>query len=916
MTTTVRHKNVPITLANGGPSSAPTGQATMLITTKLHIPPMKSRMIMRRHLTDRLREGSSSRLVVICGLPGSGKTSLACQWIAEDHLPVAWYSLDKTDNDADLFFRYLLTSLGTIDDTIASQVAPLLQELRQFSGPEIIPLIIRLFVDLPRDIYLVLDDYHLIHTKEIHDALSYFLEYMPPRMHMVILSRHAIPLSLSRFRVRSQLTEIVASDLKFTEEETERFFTDIMPVTLTTDEVHELARYTEGWVGGLQLFGLSLKGKGLNDLGDILSRACQETTDYLIDEVIKVQPRKVKTFIQTTALLDRFNVDLCREVTGFTDTPDILEHLYRNNLFLIPLNTENTWHRYHHLLSEAVRKGVKNINPALYRDIQRKAALWFARHGYLEDAFRHAFASEDQQFAADLLEDYIPLLQERYDVASGLRWLAKVPHEVFMQRALLRLHECSLKIESLQLLDIEATLSDIKGRETDAFERYEGSKRELCRDLLAYLEYVLPYFQEPADTDTNHLSDDLKRIIPDSKPFSGFIEDIIVGRHLIQADLPQAYEALKKASTKIFLSDNVWARIIWSKSMAYVERWQGSLDRSETILKETLGFLAWKGLGDTPLKYILYPAMAWLAFFRNDMLKALEYGTVGLRYAEQARSVYNIIELNHLLAHIHLAEGAHEETDRCMKGMLWVAKATGSPNLVALTNAFFARLSLAQGDLAWAEHWANQRQLSVDEPFSYRFVHECMAQADLLYRQGRYDRLANMLETLRSHCVSRNMLEQVLDIDIFYGAALHALYGDDRFKKVMERALVFAETEGYIRSFIYYAPMVASTLVDTAGFIRAGKGSSLLSMIVKTCVTPKNKKGTEKGRIRELTQREVEILRLLAGGYKYKEVAEKAFISLDTVRTHTKHIFEKLDVKTKDQAVREAERLNILSDGV
>ncbi len=607
-----------------------------LITTKLHIPPMKSRMIMRRHLTDRLREGSSSRLVVICGLPGSGKTSLACQWIAEDHLPVAWYSLDKTDNDADLFFRYLLTSLGTIDDTIASQVAPLLQELRQFSGPEIIPLIIRLFVDLPRDIYLVLDDYHLIHTKEIHDALSYFLEYMPPRMHMVILSRHAIPLSLSRFRVRSQLTEIVASDLKFTEEETERFFTDIMPVTLTTDEVHELARYTEGWVGGLQLFGLSLKGKGLNDLGDILSRACQETTDYLIDEVIKVQPRKVKTFIQTTALLDRFNVDLCREVTGFTDTPDILEHLYRNNLFLIPLNTENTWHRYHHLLSEAVRKGVKNINPALYRDIQRKAALWFARHGYLEDAFRHAFASEDYEFVADIMEDNVILFQEQYEVRACRRWLGNLPGDIYTKRPLLRLYECGIKMGSLRLDDAAATLRDIEERKEILFGRYKGLKRRLCDDLLTHFKSLLLFCRDPAGADLSELSDAAQNISSENALLSGLVRMQIGITHFLRGDLSLASGALREASLTILPSESLWAQLTWCRHASSVERIRGRLHRAMAVLKDASALLEQRRYQETHLRSLLYLPMAWLAYYRNDVEEALGYAELGTEYAEGA----------------------------------------------------------------------------------------------------------------------------------------------------------------------------------------------------------------------------------------------------------------------------------------
>ncbi len=885
----------------------------MLITTKLHIPPMKSRMIMRRHLTDRLREGSSSRLVVICGLPGSGKTSLACQWIAEDHLPVAWYSLDKTDNDADLFFRYLLTSLGTIDDTIASQVAPLLQELRQFSGPEIIPLIIRLFVDLPRDIYLVLDDYHLIHTKEIHDALSYFLEYMPPRMHMVILSRHAIPLSLSRFRVRSQLTEIVASDLKFTEEETERFFTDIMPVTLTTDEVHELARYTEGWVGGLQLFGLSLKGKGLNDLGDILSRACQETTDYLIDEVIKVQPRKVKTFIQTTALLDRFNVDLCREVTGFTDTPDILEHLYRNNLFLIPLNTENTWHRYHHLLSEAVRKGVKNINPALYRDIQRKAALWFARHGYLEDAFRHAFASEDQQFAADLLEDYILPLLENYEHASSLRWLAKVPSEILTNRTLLKLHECGLKLDSLQLTTIETTVQEIDDHQSEAFERYQGDKRTLCLDLLAYLKYILPYFREPVETDQTRLNETLKMISHENRFFSGYIKVAVSLSHFLRGNPPLASETLKEASGIIFSSKSIWARMFWYKNMADVERVQGHLYRSEAILGEAFRSFDEKGLFHTPLKLLLYLPMAWIWYLRNDLEKALVYAERGLEYAHHSQFTRDYMEGNYLLGLLWSALNRPDEVERCIDRMRAVAKIVDAPNTGVAPESWIARLSMTQNDLTGAEAWAQQRHISSNEPFSYRFVHECLGYADLLCRQHRHEEMIDILEPLRKRSAERNMMEAVLETDLFLAGAYYASGEQMRARKIMDQALASTEAEGIIRPFINHCPSISPILADIRHARLRGRISSHLAIIldVSATVTRMAAEKEQEGMENRLSPRETEILQLLAAGYRYREIADKAFVSLNTVRSHIRNIFKKLNVRTTDQAIRRANDLGL-----
>ena len=245
-----------------------------LISTKLHIPLLKSRMLPREHLVDRLSAGKDSRLIVILGVAASGKTSLTCQWINKDKLPAAWYSLDKTDNEFDIFFRYFLTALSKVESELASALLPRLQSRRKLSTKEIIPLIIERFTDLSGDIYLILDDYHLITSGEIHDALSYFLNHMPSKMHMVVISRHNIPFSLAHFKVRNQITEISPQDMRFNDKETGKYFAEIIPLKLSTDEVRELARYTEGWVGALQLFGLSLKGKEtLHGLSNILNRA-------------------------------------------------------------------------------------------------------------------------------------------------------------------------------------------------------------------------------------------------------------------------------------------------------------------------------------------------------------------------------------------------------------------------------------------------------------------------------------------------------------------------------------------------------------------------------------------------------------------------------------------------------------------
>ncbi len=882
----------------------------MLITTKLRMPPVKSTMLPRKHLIDRLSAGKDRRLIVISGIAASGKTSLVSQWINDNNLSAAWYSIDKTDNESDLFFRYLVAALARSDNNLAISIRSWLNEPRQFTAGETIPFLIEVFSDHPGDIYLVLDDYHLIHSKAIHDALSYLLDYIPPKLHVVMLSRYAVPILLGHFRVRNQIVEITASDMQFTEEETTRFFTEIMPLQISTDDIKDLARYTEGWAGGLQLFALSLKDKRtLHDLDNILNRACQETTDFLIDEVVQAQPEKIQTFLRATALLDRFNANLCREVTGFNDAAEILDYLYRKSFFLIPLDAEHMWFRYHHLLSEAIRKMVKNSFPAIYGDIQRKAAFWFAIRGYAEDAFRHAFSSEDLEFAADLLEDYLLFVPDHSGYGAGMRWIAKVPHHILNKRVLLRLHDCGQKVESFKLAEVEETLRDIEAHLPKAMRCYKGEKRTLCQDLFTFFTYMIRYYyKDPKGADVDRLGEAYHMISRQNKQFAGYIKIFIALSCLVQGNPRDAAEALKDASAAIFSTESIWARILWYRLSAVVEGFQGNLNRSEAICQEALDMLEYRGMSYTPLRFPLYLPKAWNSYYRNDLAAAKEYASSAIAYCERTRLARDVMEGGLLLSLVCLTGGDMDGMESSMKKVRQAVKEL-DVDLGLSVDVWSARLSMLRGNLREACRWADQRKVSIKEPFSMCLARECTIQAEIWFRQGLYHETARMLEGLRTLCSDRNLMIVVLDIDLLYSATLYALNDHEGAKTTMEQALRFAETEGYVRPFVNYSLYISPLLLEMAKDCGRGRESSFLFTLMECCGitvghTGASKRGLRPVAIGGLTNREVEILTLMAMGCRNKEIANKTFVSPNTIKTHIQHIFEKLHVTTRAQAIR------------
>ncbi|MGA2107716.1 MAG: LuxR C-terminal-related transcriptional regulator, partial [Syntrophorhabdales bacterium] len=892
-----------------------------LITTKLNAPSLKSKMVERTHLLDRLSEAREFPLIVISGVAGSGKTSLACQWASRDELSLAWYSVDKSDNDFNLFSQYLLASLSLADDDLSTLLEADLRAAGSFTKKQLVARLIQNVSCLANDLYLVLDDYHCITSRVVHDIVAGLLNHTPPNLHLVILTRHDIPFSLSPFRVRNQIMEISALDMRFTEAEAERFFADVIPVRLTTQKAHEIARHMDGWIGGLQLLGLSLKGRNAQeDLGELLSKGNRKIWDYLMEEVITVQPHKVRSFLEATAPLDRFSADLVREVTGIRDAGEVLDAIYRNNLFLVPLDAGSQWYRYHHLLSEAVRERMRASSPEKLSNLYRKAARWFAGQGYLEDAFHNAFASEDFEFAADLMEDYMLQINDRHEYASGSRWLAKLPDHILRNRMLLRLHDCGQKIECFRLADIEATLRDIEKDPEHAFNRYHGEKRIYCEDVYTYFRHVFYYYyRDPAHPVPEQLEKAFGMISSQNGLFAGYLKTVIAWSHIALGSPVEAEAALEEALPFIISSGKLWARVLWFRLSATVQRMRGRLRASEAVLQEGFEFLEQRKLDETPLRYFLYVPLAWVFYHRNDMENASKYAAAATGHGEHVGFVRDIAEGNLLLALTHLAEGKLRESEDCLRRIRLVTERQGIPKAGFDPEPWLVHLSMAEGDLRYAAEWSERRNPSTEEGFSSELVRNCMVQVELLIRERHFREAESVLQRLRPLCVERGMTEAVLDIDIARSAAFYADKHHERAKQVMEGALSFAEAEGYVRPFLKYAATIFPLLSDMKAADLSLRQFLQLKTVMAACtIDEKGLVGAttrfQKDRSKALTEREVELLKLMAAGHRYQEIARRMFISPETVKTHVKHVFGKLEVTTKTQAIRRAQDLRLLGE--
>ena len=779
----------------------------MLVTTKLRMPPLRAMMVEQPRLLQKLSTGRASRLALIAGQAGSGKTSLVSQWINKTGVNAVWYSLDRSDNEDDLFFRYLFTGFAQEQVAFDDALRPFLQGRRRLTVEETFPLFIEQLVRFGKDIYIVLDDYHLVTATEVHDAVLYLLHYMPTHAHLVLITRVEPPFSLAAMRLRDQLVEISGSDLSFTEEEGATFLARTMSLKLTEDQVREYMTYSEGWVGGLQLIGLGLRETGVSWEHKAIPRAAYSATaDYLISEIIGQQQEPIVSFLHTTVFLNRFNGEACRVITGLDESREVLDYLLRINLFLVPLDADRTWYRYHHLFSESVRRRLEREQPSAVATIHRKAAVWFAEHDYLEDAFQHAFAANDYEFAATMLEDHLCKFFDRYSPASVPRWLAKLPRNVFMRHPQLRLDECSFKVLSEQLGDVARALDEIGQEEVTG---YQGFKEIRFHNNYTYLKYALPSYGNPTTVDTERLKTGMIELTRDDGVFGLTLDSTLAICYMRRGDVRSADEVLEQSRSEVFSSKSAFRRMLWLRTTAELERWRGRLDRSGAAVKEASTLVDKEKLGDTPLKYFVCLPSAWIDYARNDLDKALEQASTGLRYAEQAMYSAESLDACFLLSLIHIAKKEPQNVKPYLEKMRFIASRSAA-HTARLAEAHLAYISVLIGDTTVAEAWAARRKLTMDGRFSTTFAYECFVLATLFFLRQKHTRSLVILKSVRKKCKDRGLLHLVLQIDILLSAALHAL-GDQGQGKSRHGAMPSACRTGGVHTSFCRSQIADST---------------------------------------------------------------------------------------------------------
>ena len=913
---------------------------TPIVATKLYLPRLRSNVVSRPRLIERLNEGLHGKLTLISAPAGFGKTTLVSQWVTSSERAVAWLSLDEGENDPISFLTYLVSAVQTIAATPGEGVLRALQASQPPSLEALLATLLNDLASITEPFVLVLDDYHVIEALAVDQALAYCVVHMPPQMHLVIATREDPRLPLARLRAQGHLTELRAADLRFTASEAAAFLTQVMGLPLSEAEITQLSGRTEGWIAGLQLAALSMQGH--QDIPGFIQAFAGDhryIVDYLVEEVLQRQPAPVRNFLLQTSILDQLSGSLCDAVTGQQGGDARLEALERGNFFVVPLDNRRQWYRYHHLFAEVLSVHLMAEQADQVSTLHRHASEWYEQHGSPTHAIRHALAAEDFGRAADLIELAVPAMRRSRQDAILLGWFKALPDELVHFRPVLSVGYAYALLSGGELEGVEARLSDAErwldtnelapapstetGAESfdDAQDKHhlrmvvvdEEEFRRLPGAIAIYRAARAQALGDVAST-MKYARRVLGLVPEDDHLLRGPAVALLGLASWASGDLEAAHRAFADGMASVQIAGNISDAISGTIALADIRIAQGRLREAmytyERALQETItqGEPVLRGTAD------LYVGMSELHREKNDLDAATQYLLRSKNLGERTGLPQNRSRWCVAMARIREAEGdldgaldlLHEAERLYMRDFF--------PNVRPVA-ALVTRVWIAQGRVGEALGWAREQSLSTQDNLSYlrEFEHITLVRILLAQSQGkRTDR--SMLEAMKllgrllKAAEEGGRIGSVIEILVLQALA-HQAQGDIPAALMpLRQALSLAEPEGYARMFVDEGRSMATLLEKAA---KHGIAPHAVRQLLIALGSASDRPPVTEVLIEPLSGREMEVLRLLGTDLGGPEMARELVVSLNTLRTHTKNIYSKLGVTNRRAAVRRAEELHL-----
>ena len=865
-----------------------------LLVTKLFIPPARKNLVHRPRLVQILNEAwqQDRKLILVSASAGYGKTTLVAEWLRGIQAKTAWLSLDKADNDPARFLAYLIAALQQIDECIGENTRAILQSPQPLPPQAVLTSLVNEIACVPTSFVLVLDDYHVIEAMPIHQQLDFLVEYLPPQMHLVLATREDPPLPLARLRTRGQMVEIRQDDLRFSQEECADFLQRVMDINLSVDDVAALERRTEGWIAGLQLAALSMQGcDDLPGFIEAFSGSSHYVLEYLIEEVFERQSAEEQDFLLKTSILDRLSGPLCDAVANRTDSRILLHRLEHTNLFIIPLDQTRTWYRYHNLFAELLQQRLRITASFPEFELHKLASQWFAAQGFLPEAIHHALAAQDWNRAADLISNQCVTMLRSGELITLLGWLKSLPNEVVYARPqLCRDYGWALTLTG----QLDAADTYLRQAETAV----RGDDTLLGTILVAQAYYLRIRGDNPQAIERARRAQEL---LPVSDHLSrGLAALTLALAYMNSGSLRDAEQAFMQVDQAAQLSGNHYARLTALTYLGVIQAIYGRLHRAAELCRQVIQ------LGDqSPPVAPAYIELGALLYEWNDLPSATHHLQIGIELSQHTGNWIIQSDGYRTLALVQQASGEANAAQTTLQKADQLASSLSVTPLTRLRNAAcHVQLALAQNDLATALFWADQVTEAADASPFYPRLMLTPARLNLAYNEKA--QAAEKLHELYDIVSQVGWNSGVVEVRLLQALAAATPSEALHF---LEEALNKAQPEGFIRSFIDKGEPVKALLErlkpqrgELKGYIL-----TILSAFGQTSrVSP------IQSLVEPLSEREMDVLRLLEQGMSNREIAQRLVVSVGTAKTHVHSIIEKLGVQSRSQAVARARELALI----
>lgn len=914
-----------------------------LLTTKFTVPPVRSTLLPRKHLLDILDQSRSFPLTLLSATAGFGKTTLLSVWASQSTSQIAWLSLDEQDNDPTRFWTYVIAALRHSGSPVGEATLAMLHSSQPSPLTGALTSLINELAALSQDTALILDDYHLIRGQAIHESLQFLLDHLPPCLHLLLASRGDPQLSLARLRARGQVVEIREADLRLRGEEAASFLTQVMGLILTEEDIGRLETRTEGWIAGLQLAALSLRRHDdVTAFIQAFAGSHRLILDYVQEEILEPLPEMQQRFLLHTSVLDRMNAEVCQALTGEQASQQMLESLERANLFLIPLDEERRWYRFHTLFREVLLARLQATQPEQVVRLHREAALWYQQQEWPHEAIPHALATQDFLFVASLLEGCVERLYLQGELQTLLAWIKRLPKEVLHSHPRLAttyllafnmLSPFSDQEERAYLHQLRAGVEQTLQSEDQT--RFPLAERDRLRHRLTILDGWELAARALSDGNLEQLSRGAEQM--QDLPLD---EDTMWQQHMLApfamawrmaGNFPPMVAALQESRKRTRMTQHRYQEIqtLWGLIVALIG--SGQLRQAHDRCQELQRLV--DSLGG-PLPVAAYPDVfkAQLAYAWNQLEVAKRAAGIAIEKTASLQYMDILMVAYEVLFRVCIAQVDLTGAEQAVLEMERVNQSAGISLFRPWIEGLWAHLWLARGDLTQAVDWAEHTPYRQDALF-YSGEIAFLALVRVYLAQQRYPQALQWLAALLSSAEQVAREGSMISILALQVAALQASGATQKALRVLLRLLTLAEPEGYMRVFLDAGEPMQQAL---QAFLKTSQRAvspvldAYAHAVLDAFASEQRQEVTEKNTHlvfkslshapsqvglplpEPLTQREQEVLLLLADGSSNQEIARKMVISLATAKKHVASILSKLGAENRTQAIAYARSRSLL----